>query len=138
MSGFISRACLTLAAILIASACGDDTATPTQPTTPTTVTKTFTGTLGRNAAMTHDFTTQRSGTVTATLTSLTPDPTAIIGLSLGTWNGTVCQIVLANDKGTQGSSVAGTVSTFGNLCVRVYDVGALTQVVSYEVQVVHP
>ena len=136
MSGLISRTLLTFAVILLASACGDDTTTPTQPTTPTTFTKTFSGSIGRNGAMTHEFATQLSGTVTATLTSVTP--AAVIGLSLGTWNGTVCQIVLANDKATQGSTVTGSVSTFGNLCLRVYDAGALTQPVAYEVQVVHP
>ncbi len=125
--------------VLLAPACGDDDpTTPTQPTPPATVTETFSGTLNQNGAVTHPFPTGLAGTVTATLITVAPDSTTVIGMSLGTWNGAVCQIILANDQATQGTVVVGTVSTFGSLCLRVYDVGSLTQATSYEVQVIHP
>jgi hypothetical protein len=130
-----------LAAIVLAvsaAACGDDTpATPT-PTTPLTVTDTFAGTLNPNGAASYSFTTAASGNVTATLATLGPDSTLIVGLSLGTWNGTSCQIVLANDKATQASVIVGAASGAGNLCVRVYDVGNVVSPATYEVQVNHP
>ena len=121
-------------------ACGNDpVATPTGPTTaPVGATETFAGTMNRNGADTHPFTT-RPGTVTATLTTLSPNSTAIVGLSLGTWNGVACQTVIANDRATQGIAVVGTASGAGNLCVRLYDAGgSLTEPASYEVLVVHP
>ena len=81
-----------------------------------------------------------SGTVTATLTTLGPDSTFILGMSLGTWNGTTCQVVLANDRATQGSFIVGGVSSFGNLCVRMYDIGNITptEPYTYEITVTHP
>jgi hypothetical protein len=128
-----------LAVIAMAAACGDDpVTTPTELIVPTTVTETFTGMISRNGANTHPFVT-RGGTVTATITELSPDDAAIIGLSLGTWNGATCQTVIANDRATQGVTVVGTASGTGNLCVRLYDAtGEFTEPTSYEVQVVHP
>ena len=48
-----------------------------------------------------------------------------------------CAVVLANDKATQGITITGTVNTIGNLCVRVYDVGTVSEPQTYEVRVVH-
>ena len=124
---------------LLAVGCGkDQTTTPTTPTTPTTVTETFSGTVTKNGAVTHTFTSGAAGTVQATLTSLGPDASVPIGLSLGTWNGATCAIVLANDKAIQTSSVIGNVSAVGGLCVRLYDVGNLSDAATYEVIVTHP
>ena len=121
-----------------AAACGDDTPTTPTPTTPVTVTDTFAGSLNRNGAASYSFATAASGNITASITSLAPDSTLIVGLSLGTWNGTSCQIVLANDKASQSSLLIGTASAAGNLCVRVYDVGNVTDPITYELQVNHP
>lgn len=125
--------------LLLAAGCNGDTTTTTTTTpTPVQVSETFGGTLNRNGAATHTFATQSSGTVTATLTALLPDSALVIGLSLGTWNGTACQIVIANDAATQGTTVTGTASSSGNLCVRLYDVGNVVNTSTYEVRVVHP
>jgi hypothetical protein len=124
---------------LAMTACGsDEPTTPTNPTTPTTVTETFSDSIGRNGARTHNFSSSASGAVTATLTTLAPDSALVVGFSLGTWNGSVCNIVLANDAATQGTVVTGGVSSFGSLCVRIYDVGNITDPISYEITVVHP
>jgi hypothetical protein len=121
-----------------AVACNDST-TPTTPTDPTTTTtETFSGTITVNGAITHVFSVTQRGSVSATLTSVGPDATLTIGVSLGTWNGTTCQIILANDQTAVGSGAAGTVSGVGNLCLRVYDVGKLTAPATYSVDVVHP
>ena len=136
----MSRLILCTLPVLLAvatSACGDDVQTPASPTTPTNFTERFSGTLTRNGAQTHNFDTQASGTVTATLNVLTPD-TATVGLALGTWNGAVCQIVLANDRAVVTTVLQGGVSAVGRLCVRLYDVGTLAQPTNYEVVVVHP
>jgi hypothetical protein len=139
MVELISRVLLTFAVVLLAAACGDDSPTaPSQPNTPT-VTDTFTGTLNPNGARTHSFVAVASGSITSTLTSLVPDSTLRIGMALGTWNGSTCQLVVTNDNATQSSQVVGSITTVGgNFCVRVYDVGNLSGNVSYEVTVVHP
>src|SRR5688500_8936047 len=124
---------------LAMTACGDDAETPTAPTPPTTFTETFTGTLTPNGARTHNFVSQASGTVTATLTALSPDSTISVGLALGTWNGQVCQIVLPNDNAVVTTVVTGGTSAIANLCVRISDVaGTVTQPTNYEIVVVHP
>ena len=117
-------------------ACGGAELLPPTTGTPVPLTEVFSGTLGRNGAVTHPFASQAGGSVTVTLQELEPDTT--IGLSLGTWNGTSCQIVIADDAAVRQSSIVGTVSGVGNLCVRVYDVGNLIEPVSYTVSVFHP
>lgn len=113
------------------------TSTTTPTPTPTPITDTFLGTLTVNGGVTHQFAAARSGTIQETLTALSPDSTVILGISLGTWNGNTCQVVLAKDNATLGSIVLGTASSAGTLCARVYDVGNLTEPASYEITVVH-
>ena len=128
---------LLLVAGLAAGGC-DETDTPTTPTTPPeNITETFSGTVTVNGAVTHTFTTTVAGTIAATLTAVGPDSTAVVGFSLGNWNGTACQIVIANDNATQGTLLTAAASATANLCARVYDVGKLTEPATYSVQVVH-
>lgn len=139
MSRFILRTLPVLASLLVFAACGDNLPTaPNNPEAPTTFTEVFSGTVGRNGAQTHPFATQASGQVTATIKALVPDNTVRLGLALGTWNGSSCQIVIAKDDATEASVVIGAVSALGNLCVRLYDVGGLVQPTEYQVEVVHP
>jgi hypothetical protein len=116
------------------------TTTPTTPTTPgTTITEPlFTGTLKVNGAATYPFTATAGGTITATLNTVAPDAAIGIGLSLGTWNGSACQIVIANDNATQTIAITGTVTAASSLCVRVYDPGRLSAPVDFTVTIVHP
>jgi type IV pilus biogenesis protein CpaD/CtpE len=123
--------------------CNDDNnttvTTPTTPTTPTpTVTETFTGTLNMNGAATFPFTATAAGTITVTLATLSPVATLPIGLSLGTWTGSACQIVIANDAAAQAAAITGTVTSAASLCARVYDTGKVTTPVDFNVSIVHP
>jgi hypothetical protein len=129
---------LCLTALTATAACDDNTLVSTTPTPIVTTSETFTGTLTRNGAVTHQFSVTSRGNVTATLTKIDPDSGATIGVSLGTWNGTSCQTILANDQATVNSTLLGTVSGVGNLCVRVYDIGKLTASQNYSIDVVHP
>lgn len=142
MPGRIFRAVLVVASLAIASACGSNnnttpTPTPTTPTTPT-VTETFSGELKVNGAATYAFVTATSGTVTATLSTVDPSGAPAIGVSLGTWNGTACTTVIANDGAQLNAVVTGSVSGATALCVRVYDAGRLSDPLNYTVTVVHP
>lgn len=124
-----------------ATACGSATPTTPTPTTPVTFTEVFTGTLTPNGATNHSFIAQSSGTVTLTLTTVAPDSAVAIGIALGTWTGSACQIVIANDRALQGAVLNGAVGQAGSLCVRAYDAAgslAAGTAVSYEFTVVHP
>lgn len=137
---------LRLAAVLLppvlAAGCGDSILDQlTQPTpTPVIVTDTFAGTLTRNGATSHPFpvTSTGGGEVLATLKAVLPDTSTVVGLSLGTWNGTACQAVISNDRATVPVSLLGRATTTGTLCVRIYDVGTIAEPQSYEIEVVHP
>jgi hypothetical protein len=127
---------------LLAGACSsvyDDL--PTTPD-PVTVTDTFTGTITVNGAATHPFATAATGSVVATITSLGDNPPAKVGFLLGTYSGTTCTLAtgaLFNDNAVVTTVITGTVSTLnGSLCVRIYDVGAMTEPVPYTITVAHP
>lgn len=132
--------CVVLALAAFGSAgCDDEADTPTTPTTPPpTVTDSFSGALSKNGAQVFSFAVTTTGQVTATLAELSSSAVPI-SLALGNWNGTTCQIVLANDNAVQGTFVTGTMSAAGNLCLRVSDgSGNLEAAVTFKVDVVHP
>jgi hypothetical protein len=137
----LSLAC-TVVFPFLAAGCGNDalTALLTPTTVAVTVTDTFSGTVGRNGATSHPFpvVSTGGGDVIASLKSVSPDAMAVLGLSLGTWNGTACQAIISNDRATVSSAILGRATTTGTLCVRIFDVGALNEPQDYEVQVVHP
>src|SRR5258706_10992679 len=108
-------------ALLIMGGCRNSSDGSVVAPPPPTLTDTFTGTLTLNGATTFSFTVTGAGNITAQLTTLSPDSTKPVGLSVGTWNGSICQIILPNDNSVQGSVVVGTASTNGSYCVRIYD-----------------
>ncbi len=124
------------------AACDDETPItpnlPTNPGQPLTFTETFNGAINMNGAATSNFTATTGGSVTATLTTVSPDATIAVGLSLGTWTGSACQVVIANDNALQGAIVTGTVTSAASLCVRIYDIGKVTAPVNYTITVVRP
>jgi ABC-type glycerol-3-phosphate transport system substrate-binding protein len=138
----ISTLLLLVTLAMGAAGCNDDTTntptTPTTPTTPLTFTQTFSGALNTNGGATSPFTATTGGTVTATLTTISPDATVAVGMSLGTWTGSACQVVIANDNAVQGAIITGTVTSAASLCVRIYDVGKVTSAVNYTISVVRP
>jgi hypothetical protein len=127
-----------LAATLTLAGCGDDT--PTTPTggitAPVAITETVSDTLTVNGGKTHPFIVQQTGNAAVALTALSVEG-ATVGLSLGTWNGQVCQVILANDAAVQGNTVIGTATSTGNFCARIYDVGKLTGPVDYTLTITH-
>jgi hypothetical protein len=142
MRRFLTRTSYIWAVLVAvaASGCGGTTTAPT-PVTPavTNVTEEFTGTLNVNGGATFPFVAGAAGLITATLTTLGPDSTLSVGLSLGTWNGTGCAVAsIYNDNAGQGSAVIGQSTTTGSLCTRVYDVGKISEPIAYKITVVHP
>ena len=136
----VTLAC-TLLLPLLAAGCGDDDPIINTPITPSpSVTDTFTGTLTRNGATSHPFPVSAiiGGSVTATLKAVTPDGEAVVGMYLGIWNGTGCSAVVANDRAVVSTTILGTATSVGTLCVRIYDIGTLVDPQDYEIEVVHP
>ncbi len=144
MQNITLRALLASLAVTLGACSGLIDELPTTPD-PVISTETFNGTLTLNGAQTHTFFTGATGTITATLTALTPQGEAApeyVGFSMGTQSGSTCNVVLANDRAVVTSIVTGTVSTLsGSLCMRIYDVGKLTREtgsVDYTFTVSHP
>ncbi len=137
------RSLLLIPILAAVAGCGGNSATlPTGPSTlPTVLTETFSGTLTRNSAYTHPFSVSDSGDVSVFLITSADARDANnaipIGVSLGTWNGASCAIVIANDKVAPGSSITGRATAAGNLCVRVYDVGFVPAASTYELLIDH-
>ena len=130
-------ACALLAGSLVLVACGGaNNLAPPVGATPIPVTEVFEDALSPNGAKTYPFAAQAGGTVTVTLTFI--EPAVAVGLSLGTWNGQSCQIIIANDKAVAGTIVVGTASAIGNLCARIYDIGEVTGTATYRISVFHP
>lgn len=143
----VGLAALMSGVLAVAAACDknetDTTTTPTEPTTVTSVTETFTGTLSVGQKTTHAFAVGGAGTVTFTLMTLEPDPALVVGMSAGVWieSTSTCTTVLQNDNAGVGTILTGITTAAVNLCVRVYDVGNLTEdapTTNYTIQVVHP
>ena len=87
--------------------------------------------------VTFPFSVQQTGTITATLTALSPDSSVTVGLLMGTWNGTSCAVSIVNDAATVNATVTGNATGTGNFCVRVYDVGKLSAPTDFNVSIVH-
>jgi len=126
-----------LLAALAAAGCGSDSSSdvPTEPS-PVAVVESFSGTLTVNGLQAHVFTVNRAGTASAQLAALT-DSTATLALSLGTWNGAACQVVIANPAATLNTTVTGTAQNTGQFCVLLNDVGKLGAAVDYTINVTH-
>ena len=130
---------VVMAAALFAAGCDNTIENAPGPTAPApTTTENFEGTINPNGAGNHTFLTAAAGTVTVTLTEVTPDSALQVGLVLGTWNGIICQMSMAMDPAVQGNQILGSVSGAGSLCVRVHDNGRLSAPLSYKLTVVHP
>ena len=117
--------------------CGSNN-TPTAPTqpAPVTIVQSFSDTLNVNGARTPSFTVDRGGAVSAQIKALS-DQAATIGVSLGTFNGAACAIIISNTAAVLNTAVSGTAQSTGQFCVWVNDVGKLTAGVDYTIDVTH-
>jgi len=141
MHRFPCRLVVLVALAIAASGCGGSGTTATTPAPATTsVIDTFTGTLTLHGAATYSFTVVAVGTINVQLTSLLPDSAMPVGLSIGTWNGSICTVPPGtfNDQSIQGSVVVGQTQTVGDFCVRIYDAaGTVTTPETYVIEVSH-
>jgi hypothetical protein len=125
---------------------GADRVLSTPTIVPPSTVETFTGTLAPSTASVrsaspHNFTVTTTSEIEVTLTAVGPPPDVKVGLGIGLPSGVGCVLTLGT--GTVATVQAGSTPQIkgtavpGNLCVSVYDVGTLTQTVSYTVTVAH-
>jgi len=133
------RSALGLAAagaLALATSCNPTA--PTVPTTPTPLTETFTAIMTPHGANVFPFPEAGAGTVTATLSTISPDTGLTLSMDLGTWNGSTCAIVVTTDPAIQGATTTATANAAGNLCVRVSDAhGVITTTEAITITVTH-
>ena len=142
----VSRLFLSLlipASVLIVSACsnplGDLFGNPTAPSTSTSTTDTFNGTLAPNGSLVFTFSVATAGSVAITLTTVSPATTGPLGLGVGPSTNGNCTIA----NSTSGAIAAGSpqlsaTENPGNYCVKVSDSGNLMTASTVNVTVTHP
>lgn len=142
VSGWRTPLLAALVALLATAlpGCGSDSGSSTIPT-PTETTETFTGTLNPSGTATMVFY-AKTGQVTVTLTSITPDSTLLYGLVIGVFNPyyLVCTPVSTNSSITQGQSLMGLASATTQLCVQIVDIRGVippTGSESYKITATH-
>jgi hypothetical protein len=102
-----------------------------------TTTETFTGTLAAGGAAFHNFTIAQPGTLTATLTSLSPQTTITMGFGVGQPSGATCSILSGIENAKVSSVLSGTIGV-GPYCVEIYDLGNVQGSDDYTITVIHP
>ena len=145
MRRFVLLAAL-LAVSTVGCSQGADQVLSTPTIVPPTTVETFSGTLAPRTSTsattsTHPFTVSLTSEVEVTLTSIGPPADVQVGLGIGLPSGVGCVLTLgegtfATVQASSTPQIKGT-AVPGNLCVTVYDVGNLTQTVSYVVTVAH-
>jgi hypothetical protein len=143
-----------LLVLLGSVACGSSSSSSSSTTSPSTTTysETFSGTViqGTTAATPdigpsdslHHFTVHQPGNIDATLTDIQPLNTITLGLGLGIWDATGLTCTLASQVTSPSArlnlTIAASVSSPGELCVGVFDVGNIgDNPITYTVLVNH-
>ena len=140
MRRLVGSAILVAAMGVAAAGCDPETVNDGSPVPSPTVpvTESFAGSVTVNGAQTFAFQALGSGFVQATIKTFGPETAMKVGLAIGTYNGVTCSQILTNDNAAQGITVTGAVASAAALCVRIYDVGQLTQANTFEITVIQP
>lgn len=130
---------MVLALALLAPGCGNDSPAPTSPTTPTgPVTETHNTQVWPAGFSSRTFSMSTAGTISVTLTTTTP-----AGVTLGLLVGVPraaggCAPTVAVAATASGTPQIVLAADSGTYCTLVYDLGTLTEPVSYTLTVEHP
>ncbi len=116
------------------------TTTTTTSTTTTTATLPFSGSLTTGGNFISPPFLAEPGVVTVSMGDMGTNPLLPpVGLGLGTWDGTNCNLVVSTTAATPTTVLTGTVSIPYLLCVRIWDPAGFTPgyVQPYSVSVVY-
>ena len=115
--------------------CGTETV-PTAPTLETSFT--YTTSVTPNGAVARTFSTYETGSITATLTSVTPAVTLGLGIGIPRSDGGGCLLTTSAEVTSSSTPQlvlrADSASTY---CLKVYDVGRVTERAEFSVTVTH-
>jgi hypothetical protein len=121
----------------LATACGGVGDLPTDGPTITPTTENFAGSISKNGVALFTFSEVVSGTITATLTTLSPQTDISVSFSIGTWDGATCSVGVSNDAAVVNSTLTGEAAP-GAFCVRITDSsGKISDKENVGVTVVH-
>ena len=129
-----------VAAAIVSGAC-NETANPTAPSAVTSpVTVSYETQLYPRGAASRSLTVAQSGTVQVTLTSVRPDQSVELGIGLGIPRADSSGCHLSQSVNAASGAAAHIVTNVdaGTYCVQVFDLGTLTNEVSFSVTIVHP
>ncbi|TAK17965.1 MAG: hypothetical protein EPO35_02195 [Acidobacteria bacterium] len=127
---------LLLASLAAAAGCGSDTTTPT----PTTVVETFASRIQEKGSAWRSINVPTAGDVTMQLVTMSQADTPL-NLGIGTISGTQCVIAASVDTVADSSAVKPQLTrnvSVGTYCVRIADIGKLTQTVDFSIRIEKP
>ena len=132
---------LGLAIVLLCTACGNDTSTPTTPTPPPAGpgTETMNAVMAPGGTAIRTFTASAAGTVTVTLN--VTNPTTVVGLGIGVPGTAAGGCDMTSAVTTSGGStpqLSASVSA-GDFCAGTFDLGTVgSNGVLVSMTIVHP
>jgi len=128
----IAFACL----VAMTGACGDGNTTPTSPTTTTAMNESWSSVLAPGGTSSRSFTVNAAGTITVTMTSA--GATVGLGVGLPRTTGGVYRLGVSVSPGGSASPQIATSADAGQYCVQVFDLGTLTDPISFALKIDHP
>lgn len=130
----VVRGAIAAALMVSIAACGDDNL-PTLPTVPTTIT--FSNSLYPGGSAWRSVRVNENSKVTVQFVSILPQTGIATRVSFGTFDGTNCNLTQSVDTATSASDPQISVDVNpGNYCVRVADLGEVTQIATFSVSIV--
>ena len=135
-----SRVLGVLVAAALAASCGSDTPTTPTSTTPTSpVTESFVSQLSVKGTSSRSFAIPSRGSVSVTLSATTPSGTVVgLGVGIPRANGSGCLLSTSLSTGAASAPQIIIDADTGEYCVQIYDLGTLTDPISFTIAIVHP
>lgn len=127
---------LLLALLAVSAGCGSDPTTPT----PTTTVEQFSSRLQEKGSAWRSVNVPTAGDVTIQLVNVTQTD-AVMNVGIGTISGTQCVLAASVDTVGNSASVAPQLTrtvAVGTYCVRIADIGNLTQIVDFTIRIEKP
>ena len=127
------RFCVLALLAGVATACGGDSASTTAPSTAAT--DTFASRLAVGGAATHAFTISTSSTLTVTLDTISP--VVVVGVGFGAADASSGSCTLTASVETAGGAADQLTNAVqaGSYCVKIYDIGNLTQTATFSISI---
>jgi hypothetical protein len=132
------------AAMLLLAGCSEKMATPTSPSTETTLrTGHFSGSLVAGGSRFYSLTAAQAGTISAMLASVTSPPRGValetsLGLGIGRPAGTGCALSISTITSPALTAQLQESATAGVYCVSVHDVGNVVGSIDFVVRFSYP